>query len=372
MRVSILTPDISSNAMARTCPIAKVLSRTHEVEIIGFDHGEGFFGPYEEEFDPITFDVGRTPVSLFRNVIHTEQAISGDVCYAFRPMLGSLGVGLVHRHRTNTPVVLDIEDIVRFEQRPWYQKIYNSVIFSGSPTSGAYSELLKRRLDRVDRITVTSEFLQQKYGGTILPYGPDADEFDPESVSPNPEVVKEYEETPIIVFVGTVRPHKGVDVLASALSQTNHEAQLVIAGYDPHDMIPELIDRSNDRVDFQGPIAHAAVPGYLAAADLIAVPQRDTKYTQAQIPNKVFEAMAMGRPVVASDVSDLAVILGNDGWLVNPDDPAALAATIDEILANPEAAENRGQRLRQRYLEQYSWDALADRLNQIFEDVVDN
>lgn len=372
MRISILTPDISSNAMARTCPIAQVLSRSHNVEIIGFDHGEGFFGPYEEEFDPITFDVGRTPVSLLRNVVRAEQAISGDICYAFRPMLGSLGVGLIHKHRTNTPVVLDVEDIVRFEQRPWYQKIYNSVIFSGSPTSGAYSELLKRQLDRVDHITVTSEFLRKKYGGTILPYGPDADEFDPESVSPNPGLVEEYGETPIAVFVGTVRPHKGVDVLASALSQTSHEVRLVIAGYDPHEMIPELADRSKGRVDFRGSIPHDAVPGYLAAADLIAVPQRDTTYTQAQIPNKVFEAMAMGRPVVASDVSDLAAILGNDGWLVNPDDPAALAAAIDEILANPEAAENRGQRLRQRYLEQYSWDALANRLNRIFEDVVDN
>lgn len=372
MRISILTPDISSNAMARACPIAQVLSQTYDIEIIGFDHGNGFFHPYEDEFNPITFDIGRTPVTLFRNVVRAERAISGDICYAFRPMLGSLGIGLLHKHRTGTPVVLDVEDIVRFEQRPWYQKLYNSIMFSSSPTSGAYADLLKRWLNQVDHVTVTSEFLQQKYGGTILPYGPDPDEFDPESVSPDHELVKEYRETPIIVFVGTVRPHKGLDILASALSQMNREARLVIAGYDPHDIVPELTDRSNGRVDFRGSIPHNTVPGYLAAADLIAIPQRNTTYTQAQIPNKVFEAMAMGRPVVASDVSDLATILGNDGWLVDPEDPAALAAAIDEILTHPEEAENRGQRLRKRYLEQYSWDALSDRLDRIFKGVVNN
>ena len=37
MKISVLVPDISSNAMARTCPISKVLERDHEVEIIGFD-----------------------------------------------------------------------------------------------------------------------------------------------------------------------------------------------------------------------------------------------------------------------------------------------------------------------------------------------
>jgi glycosyltransferase involved in cell wall biosynthesis len=368
MRISILTPDISSNAMARACPIAQVLSQTHDIEIIGFDHGNGFFDPYEDEFDPITFDVGRTPVKLFRNVVRAERAISGDICYAFRPMLGSLGIGLLHKRRTDTPVVLDVEDIVRFEQRPWYQKLYNSIIFSSSPTSGAYAELLKHWLDQVDHVTVTSEFLQQKYGGTILPYGPDANEFDPESVFPDDELVKDYGDTPIVVFIGTIRPHKGLDILASALSQTSHEARLVIAGYDPHNMIPELTDISNGRVDFRGSIPHNAVPEYLAAADLIAIPQRNTTYTQAQIPNKVFEAMAMGRPVVASDVSDLATILGDDSWLVEPEDPTALAAAIDEILTHPEEAENRGQRLRKRYLEHYSWDALADRLNRIFRD----
>lgn len=370
MRISILCPDISSNAMARTCPIAKVLSQNHKIEIIGFDHGDGFFDPYEDEFDPITFEVGNTPLSLIRNVHRAEEAITGDVCYAFRPMLGSLGVGLLHKRRTDTPVVLDIEDIVRFEQRPWYQKLYNSIIFSGSPTSGAYAALLHGMLDEVDQVTVTSEYLQDRYGGEILPYGPDADEFDPDTVNPNDALVDDYDDTPIVVFVGTLRPHKGLDILATALSKTRHEVQLVIAGYDPHGMVGELSELSGNRVDFRGPIPHDVVPEYLAAADLIAIPQRATPYTQAQIPNKIFEAMAMGRPVVASDVSDLSTILNGDGWIVDPGDSDELAAAIDGILADPAAAEERGRQLRRRYLDCYSWAALSDRLDQVFDPLI--
>lgn len=370
MQISILSPDLSSNAMARTCPIAKVLSQEYEIQMIGFDHGDGFFTPYEDEFDPITFDVGETPISLARNIHYAEQEITGDVCYAFRPMVGSLGVGLLHKHRTGTPVILDIEDIVRFEQRPWYQQLYNSIVFSASPTSGAYATVMHMLLDEVDQVTVTAEFLQDRYGGEVLPYGPDGDKFNPSSVSPNNTVDEEYEDVSTIVFVGTIRPHKGLDVLATAVSKTRHEVQLIIAGYDPHEMIPELRDLSGDRIDFHGAIRHDLVPGYLAAADLVAVPQRATPYTQAQVPNKIFEAMAMGRPVVASDVSDISTILSDCGWIVTPGDSDELAEVIDEILANSVVAEERGQCLRDRYLDKYSWEVLSSQLCDIIGSLV--
>lgn len=363
MRISILSPDLSSNAMARTCPIAQELSKDHEIEIIGFDHGSGFFEPYEDEFDYTAFPVGKTPVSLFRNVQRVQRQISGDVCYAFRPMMGSLGVALLHKQRTGTPIILDVEDIVRFKQHPIHKKAYNSLVFSGSPTAGIYAVLLERFLDKTDAITVTSSHLQNQYGGRILPYGPDEETFNPEINSA--AELQDYQ-NPLLVFVGTVRPHKGLDLLGDAISQMENEAKLVIAGYDPHDQIKKIDRLSGGRVEFVGSIDHKMVPSYLAAADIIPIPQRDTQYTTAQVPNKLFEAMAMGKPIIATRVGDIPRLLDGCGRIVEAD-TESIASSLDELIDRPEYRTKLGNCARKRYLDKYARSVLRSRLNTVLQ-----
>lgn len=365
MRISIVSPDLSSNAMARTCPIAQTLSRNHEVEILGFDGGDGFFGPYEDAFDYEMMSPARSPVGLVKRIRRLSDAISGDVVYAFRPQVGSLGVALYHKRRTGTPVILDVEDLLRYEEYPIYQQLYNAVVFSGSPTSGAYAKLLEPLLDRTDAVTVSSRAIQRRYGGTVLPYGPDAEEFDPETVDPCSELVADHGDTPLVVFVGTVREHKGLDVLADAIDTVDTEIRLVVAGYDPEDQIPELNRRSGGRVDYRGPIPHEAVPSYLAAASVVPIPQHETRYTEAQVPNKIFEAMSMACPIVASSVGDIPEILEDCGRLVPPGDPEALATAIENLLGDEEMASELGHRARRRYVEEYGRDALGRRLRNV-------
>jgi glycosyltransferase involved in cell wall biosynthesis len=294
--------------------------------------------------------------------------ISGDVVYAFRPHLGSLGVGLLHRRRTGTPVVLDVDDLVRFDEYPIHQRAYNTVVFSGSPTSGAYAKLLSLLGRPPDRTTVSSSYLQRIYGGEILPYGPPADVFNPDSVDPHPDLIDDNGSTPLLIFVGTIRRHKGLDTLASAVSQMEKDARIVIAGYDPDDQLPELRSLSRGRLDFRGPINREEVPQYLKAADAVALPQHDTEYTRAQVPKKVFEAMSMARPIVASRVGDLPEILESCGRLVPPESPAELATVLDDMLHHrPDVAKELGRAARERYVEQYSRSALRARLEEIFQ-----
>lgn len=368
MRVSVVSPNVSSNAMARTCPIAQTLAQDHDVEVLGFDGGDGPFGPYADAFDYKTVRPNRSPLGLYRRIVELSDSITGDVVYAFRPQVGSLGVALHHKRRYGTPIVLDVEDLVRYEEYPIYRQLYNAIVFSGSPTSGAYARLLERRLDEVDAVTVTSTALRERYGGTILPYGPDADDFDPEAVDAHPDLVADHGDAPLVVFVGTIRDHKGLDVLADAVGLVGGDLRLVIAGYDPEEQVPNLKCRSGGRVDFRGPIPHEAVPGYLAAADLVAVPQKATQYTRAQIPNKVFEAMAMGRPVVASQVSDLSDIIDGCGRIVEPGGSEALAGAIREILGDDDLAARLGRAARKRYLSQYGREALRERLDGILSE----
>lgn len=361
-KISILVADVSANAMARTCPIAKALEERYEVEMVGFDGGGGFFEPYAGEFDTCVFDRPSNQVSLMRKLRQADRAITGDALYAFRPCLGSYGLGLLHRHRTGKKLVLDIEDLcLGFSELSWYKKLYHATVWGNLPDNGFYTEVLKRHADRADALTVTSSYLQDKYGGTRLPYGPDADEFSPQAAK-----VPEIEDiSNSIVFVGTVREHKGLDVLAEAISRSENDVNLVIAGYDPSDIIPELKEIAGDSVRFIGPIEHERVPNYLNSADMIVIPQKDTQYTQAQIPNKLFEAMSMGKPIIASSTADIPEILGAAGLTVPPGDPEALAGMIDRLIDDPQEAATLGRRARDRYLEKYSRECLGEKLEQI-------
>jgi len=103
----------------------------------------------------------------------------------------------------------------------------------------------------------------------------------------------------------------------------------------------------------------------LRAADLGVVPNRSQPAISARYtsPLKVFEAMAVGLPLVASDLPSLRELLadGVDALLVAPDDPAALAAGIRRLLEDPALRQRLGARMLARAPE-HTWDARARRL----------
>ena len=107
------------------------------------------------------------------------------------------------------------------------------------------------------------------------------------------------------------------------------------------------------------------VPLYLAAADLGVVPNRSKPAISARYtsPLKVFEAMATGLPLVASEVPSLRELLedGRDALLVPPDDPGALAEGIARLAGDAALRERLGTSLSARAA-RHTWDARAARI----------
>lgn len=169
----------------------------------------------------------------------------------------------------------------------------------------------------------------------------------------------------VVVYTGGLLAWKGADLLVD-VARKLAAVQFVIAGGMDKDVERLKLlahDLPNFRVDgFQAP---ARVPLYLAAADATVVPNRSqpaisAKYTS---PLKVFEAMAMGVPIVASDLPSIREILEpeRDAVLVPPDSAETLAAGIERVLGDPALA----ARIRGRLLERApdnTWDARAGRL----------
>ena len=154
-----------------------------------------------------------------------------------------------------------------------------------------------------------------------------------------------------LLLIGRLRLRKGVEVLLAALARLLEkapEARLLVAGDGEH---RRALERTAARlgveeaVTFLGRCDAARVRALLAGAGALAVPS-----IYEGMPLVVLEAMEAGVPVVASRVSGIpeVVVDGETGWLVPPEDPAALAAALGAALMEPEEARRRGAAGRRR------------------------
>jgi glycosyltransferase involved in cell wall biosynthesis len=84
----------------------------------------------------------------------------------------------------------------------------------------------------------------------------------------------------------------------------------------------------------------------------------------------LFDAMAMGKPIVATRVSDIPEVLGDCGYLVDPGEPAQLSDAIQCILDHPEEAQRRGREARERCKRLYDIKVMETRLLELIETVV--
>ena len=131
---------------------------------------------------------------------------------------------------------------------------------------------------------------------------------------------------PTVAFIGRLVPVKGHDVLLGALDHLRTRARIVIAGDGPD-------RRADPRAQFLGAIDGARRDLLLRAASVVVIPSRVLPNGRSEgVPLVALEALAAGVPVVASAVGGLRDLPVTH---VPPDDPRALAAAIDRVLASP-------------------------------------
>jgi len=109
------------------------------------------------------------------------------------------------------------------------------------------------------------------------------------------------------------------------------------------------------------------LPIYLCCADIFALPMKDNLVNQTRWPNKIGEYMACGRPVVISDVGEVAEVVREHGiGLVARPNIDSFSENMRILLANEELASEMGARARELACEKYSWALMAARLESIY------
>ncbi|HYL05477.1 MAG TPA: glycosyltransferase family 4 protein [Thermoanaerobaculia bacterium] len=154
-----------------------------------------------------------------------------------------------------------------------------------------------------------------------------------------------------LLVVGRLRIRKGVDVLLAAMTELRRRhpaARLLIAGDGEHRASLERAAASlglGEAVSFLGSAGAARVRRLLRGAAALVVPS-----IYEGMPLVVLEAMEAAVPVVASRVSGIPEVVedGRTGWLVQPEDPARLAAALAAALDDPAEARRRGAAGRER------------------------
>lgn len=163
----------------------------------------------------------------------------------------------------------------------------------------------------------------------------------------------------VALSVSAKRPHKNLAVLLSALAAIEAEKRplLVIPGYPtPHELeLRELADRLGVAADVRWPpwIDAAELEGLYALADVVVFP---SLYEGFGLP--VVEAMGRGVPVITTDRSSLPEVAGDAALLVDPGDPAAIAAAIERVLSDAPLAARLGEAGRAQAAT-FSWERTA-------------
>ncbi len=367
MKISMLVWNLSANSIVRTYPLAKVLARKHEVEIIGPVFGNGIFEPYKDEFEYKSFKA--SPYIWSDTVDRIADLVTGDVIYAFKTAPTSFGAGLIAKGKKDIPLILDIEDLDTAVLE--YGNIFGKMsqyLSAHRLDSRIHFKRYERRVSEADKVTVVSEFLKERFGGTKIYHGSDTDVFDPKKFDRETERARYgLKHEKVILFSGTVHPHKGIDVLAEAIKSIGRDDIVLLIAGPENAHLARLL--SLPFIRYVGMVAHNDIGGLLSAADIVCLPQLDTPGARAQVPAKVFEAMAMEKPVITSAVGELPKILEGWGKAVKAGDVEGLAEMIKAVLADDEMAKKRGKLARKKCIENYSWDAMEDILAGIFTDL---
>lgn len=273
------------------------------------------------------------------------------------------------------PLILEVNN-----SEVWAKKIWSRLFFEKLAI-----KIEKFALQNADVIGVVSEVTKEQIKDlcgdenkiVVNPNGVDPDKFSPEIDGSHIRKKLNLENFFVVGFIGTFTRWHGVETLFDAaikVIEKNERIKFLLIGDGNLKANLELKTHQlnlDDRIIFTGIIPHDNAPEYLAACDVLVSPhlgfEDGTKFFGS--PTKLFEYMAMGKPIIASDLEQIGKIIvdGLNGLKFNPGDVDKLSELILKLYSDPELRANLGKRAREDVIQNYTWKQNAYRvLSKVF------
>jgi glycosyltransferase involved in cell wall biosynthesis len=180
-----------------------------------------------------------------------------------------------------------------------------------------------------------------------------------------------------LLSVGRFQPKKGFDVLLRALALLRSHVVLTLAGYGPLEAELRRLAQAlklGGRLRWVGQSDQMAIRTLYRANDLfVLAPRIAPDGDRDGLPNVLVEALSQGLPVVATRMAAVSEIVedGVNGRLVAPEDPAALAAALEELVRDPVARRRLGAAGMRRVAQGWNLETGADRVAALLRDVLE-
>lgn len=373
--VSLVVNDLAENGFGRAYLLGRMLEDEYRIEVVGFASGPTW---------PPCADHGWPEKRLSwpgRGGLHSSatalaELAEGDVLLACKALPLVMETTKQAVRRLGSPLIIDIDDW----ELGWFYPLRIRKALSllmktrGFPNSFWRVFQADQRARKWPVRLASNRFLQRRFGGVYIPHACDTISLDPDRLPHRSEArgllglpPKKY----WIGFIGSPRPHKGVDILLEAVASLNREEiGVLIAGATEGDPeIARLRPQYRKYLEVRPPFPKKQLGEVLAALDLVALPQHDTPAARGQMPAKVFDAMAMKIPVIASAISDLPEVLEGCGTIVPAGDAKALGRAISFLIDAPIIRRKLGDAGRRRCREKYSLKAVGVRLRRLIRKV---
>lgn len=276
--------------------------------------------------------------------------------------------GVALARELGVPLVLEFNGSAVWMGRHWGKPL---------PYEGLAERIERLGLRAAELVVVNSAAMRDSLPGgavghervLVAPNGVDTGRYAPEVDGAPVRARWGLEGRTVVGFIGTFGPWHGAEVLADAFGrylaghpERRERVRLLLIGDGPR--VPAAraalaAHGAESAAVFTGTVPQEQGPAHLAACDVLVSPQvRNPDGTPFfGSPTKLFEYMAMGRAVLASDLDQLGEVLrhGETGWLAEPGSAPSLAAGIAALVDDPALRRRLGDAARRAAVERHTW-----------------
>lgn len=311
-----------------------------------------------------------TMAQLFARIVEVARTEGAQLIHAHSPVMCGFPAWLAAR-RLRVPFVYEVRAL-------WE----DAAVDQEKTTEGSVAYRLARWLEtvvlrRADRIVVICDGLKRELIARGLPAhrivlslnGVNPDAFAP-LTGKDPRVMQRYglEGRKVIGFIGSFFQFEGLECLLRAVPALIRREPsikvMIVGGGEREQDLRRLAETAgpNGTVIFTGRVPHDEVNAYYSVMDALVYPRLSRRITELVTPLKPLEAMALGRPVVASDVGGLKELMrdGETGLLFKAEDPEALAEACARVVGDPGLAARLTQQARAYVERERSWRVICE------------
>lgn len=278
-----------------------------------------------------------SPVLTVLPAIRAARQAGIKVVYEIRAFWEDAAVDMGHTHEIS----------VRYKLTRWLEtQACQRVDAVGAICDGLQADLAQRGLNKPVH---------------VLPNCVDAEKFTP--ISQRNTALAHHlgltPEVPVLGFIGSFYKFEGLDLLIEAVKQLSHKrpVQLLLVGGGQMDTALRAQASDCPHILFTGRVPQDQVRAYYSVMDALVYPRHSIRLTQLVTPLKPLETMALGKPVIASDVGGHRELIQDQrtGLLFKAGDSTALQKTIETAISNPELLAKLGQTGRAYVEEARTW-----------------